>query len=45
MAVLVAKLGSSTLVGARGDLRDDVLKARVLDLVRLRRQGHHPVLV
>ena len=45
MAVLVAKLGSSTLVDARGDLRDDVLEARVRDLVRLRRQGHHPVLV
>ena len=45
MAILVAKLGSSTLVDASGDLREDVLEARVGDLVRLRRQGHHPVLV
>ena len=45
MAVLVAKLGSSTLVDARGQLRGDVLEARVRDLVRVRRQGHHPVLV
>jgi glutamate 5-kinase len=45
MAVLVAKLGSSTLVDAQGDLRNDVLEARVRDLVRVRRQGHHPVLV
>ena len=45
MAILVAKLGSSTLVNAAGRLRDDVLEARVRDLVRVRRQGHHPVLV
>ena len=45
MAVLVVKLGSSTLVGPGGRLRDDVLEARVRDLVRVRRQGHHPVLV
>ena len=45
MAVLVAKLGSATLVDAAGRLRDDVLEARVRDLVRVRRQGHHPVLV
>jgi glutamate 5-kinase len=45
MAILVAKLGSSTLVDAAGRLRDDVLEARVRDLVRVRRQGHHPVLV
>ena len=45
MAVLVVKLGSSTLVDPGGRLRDDVLEARVRDLVRVRRQGHHPVLV
>ncbi len=45
MAVLVAKLGSSTLVNPAGALREDVLEARVRDLVRVRRQGHHPVLV
>jgi len=45
MAVLVAKLGSSTLVDRSGRLRDDVVEARVRDLVRVRRQGHHPVLV
>ncbi|MGD9570829.1 MAG: glutamate 5-kinase [Thermoleophilia bacterium] len=45
MAVLVAKLGSSTLVDDAGELRHEVLEARVRDLVRVRRQGHHPVLV
>jgi glutamate 5-kinase len=45
MAVLVVKLGSSTLVDASGELRHDMLEARVRDLVRVRRQGHHPVLV
>jgi glutamate 5-kinase len=45
MAVLVVKLGSSTLVDSSGELRRDVLDARVRDLVRVRRQGHHPVLV
>lgn len=45
MAILVAKLGSSTLVDGEGRLRDDVLAARVRDLARVRRQGHHPVLV
>ncbi|HWH13346.1 MAG TPA: glutamate 5-kinase, partial [Miltoncostaeaceae bacterium] len=45
MSVLVAKIGSSTLVDAEGRVRDDVIAARVRDLVRLRRQGHRPVLV
>ena len=45
MSVIVAKLGSSTLVDADGELRADVLEARVRDLVRLRRQGHRPILV
>jgi glutamate 5-kinase len=45
MAVLVVKLGSSTLVDPGGALREDVLDARVRDLVRVRRQGHRPVLV
>ncbi|WP_217921112.1 glutamate 5-kinase [Miltoncostaea oceani] len=45
MAVIVVKLGSSTLVDAAGELRHEVLEARVRDLVRVRRQGHHPVLV
>ena len=45
MAVLVAKLGSSTLVDGDGNLRDDILEDRVRDLVRVRRQGHYPVLV
>ena len=45
MAVIVVKLGSSTLVNASGELRHDVLEARVRDLVRVRRQGNHPVLV
>jgi glutamate 5-kinase len=45
VAVLVVKLGSSTLVDPSGELRHDVLEARVRDLVRVRRQGHHPVLV
>jgi glutamate 5-kinase len=45
MAVLVTKLGSSTLVDPAGALRGEVLEARVRDLARVRRQGHHPVLV
>jgi len=45
VAILVVKLGSSTLVDAEGELRHEVLEARVRDLVRVRRQGHHPVLV
>ncbi len=45
MAVIVVKLGSSTLVDPSGELRHDILEARVRDLVRVRRQGHHPVLV
>lgn len=45
MATIVVKLGSSTLVDTDGRLRDEVLEARVRDLVRIRRQGHHPVLV
>jgi glutamate 5-kinase len=45
VAVLVVKLGSSTLVDDDGQLRDDVLEARVRDLVRVLRQGHQPVLV
>lgn len=45
MAILVVKIGSSTLVDDAGQLRTEVLDARVRDLVRVRRQGHHPVLV
>jgi glutamate 5-kinase len=45
VSVIVAKLGSSTLVDAAGQLRTDVLEARVRDLVRLRRLGHRPILV
>ena len=43
--MLVAKLGSATLVDAGGRLRDDVLRARVDDVVAARRMGHRPVLV
>ena len=45
MSVIVAKVGSSTLVDADGRLREDILAARVRDLVRLRRLGYRPVLV
>jgi glutamate 5-kinase len=45
MSVIVVKLGSSTLVDGDGALRDDVLEARVRDVVRVRRLGHQPVLV
>lgn len=45
MAVIVVKLGSSTLVDDSGELRHEVLEARVRDLVRVRRQGHRPILV
>jgi glutamate 5-kinase len=43
--IVVAKLGSSTLVNGDGALREDVLEARVADLVEVRRRGHHVVLV
>ena len=42
---IVVKLGSSTLVDGAGRIRDDVIEARVRDLVRLARQGLRPVLV
>ncbi len=45
MSITVVKLGSSTLVAPDGALRDDILEARVRDLVRIRRQGQRPVLV
>ncbi|MFN8123947.1 MAG: glutamate 5-kinase [Thermoleophilia bacterium] len=45
MSVLVAKLGSSTLVDGDGNLREELMEARVRDLVRVLRQGHRPVLV
>ena len=45
MSVLVAKLGTSTLVDDAGTVREDVLEARVREIVRVRRQGHRPVLV
>ena len=45
MSIMVAKLGSSTLVGEGGALRDDVLEARTADLVAVLRRGHRPVLV
>jgi len=45
VSVIVAKLGSSTLVDADGRLRTELLDARVRDLVRLRRLGHRPILV
>ncbi len=43
--VVVVKLGSSTLVAGDGRLRDDVLDARVAELVALREAGMSPVLV
>lgn len=45
MAVVVVKIGTSTLVDADGAFREDVLESRVSDLVGLLRAGHHPVLV
>jgi glutamate 5-kinase len=45
MATMVVKIGTSSLVDAAGQLRDDVLEQRVAELVRVRRQGHRPVLV
>ncbi len=45
MAVVVVKVGTSTLVDATGRFRDDVLESRVRELVRIQRQGHQPVLV
>ncbi len=45
MSVFVVKIGTSTLVDDTGRFREDVLDARVRDLVRIQRQGHQPVLV
>jgi glutamate 5-kinase len=45
MSVFVVKLGSSTLVDDDGNIRDEVLEARVREVVRVRRQGHRPVVV
>jgi glutamate 5-kinase len=45
MAVLVVKIGTSSLVDADRGLREEILEARAADLVRARRQGHQPVLV
>jgi glutamate 5-kinase len=42
---VVVKLGSSTLVAPDGRLREEVLDARVADLVALRARGLQPVLV
>lgn len=42
---MVVKIGTSSLVDSAGRLRDDVLDERVAELVRVRRQGHRPVLV
>lgn len=43
--VIVVKLGSSTLVDGDGRLRDDLLGARVAELVALAEAGMSPVLV
>ncbi len=43
--VIVIKIGSSTLVDARGALREDVLARRVAEIAALRSAGMHPVLV
>ena len=45
MSVVVAKVGSSTLVDGAGRVRLDVLEMRVADLARVARLGHRPVLV
>lgn len=43
--VLVAKIGSSTLVGGDASIRQDVIEARAADLVEARRMGLRVVLV
>jgi glutamate 5-kinase len=43
--IVVAKLGSSTLVDDAGRLRHEVVRARVADLVEAYRGGHRVVLV
>ena len=43
--IIVIKIGSSTLVDEDGNLRDDVLGARVAEIAALRDAGMHPVLV
>jgi glutamate 5-kinase len=42
---MVVKIGTSSLVDPGGRLRGDILDERVAELVRVRRQGHRPVLV
>ncbi len=45
MSLIVAKLGSSTLVDQAGNLRERVMAARAADFARLRRDGHRVVVV
>lgn len=45
MSLLVAKLGSSSLVDRDGLLRESVIEDRVAELCRLRHAGHHVLLV
>lgn len=45
MPVVVVKIGTSTLVDPDGAFREEILEARVADLVELRRRGYRPVLV
>ncbi len=45
MSLLVAKLGSSSLVDDDGLLRESVIEHRVEELCRLRHAGHHVLLV
>lgn len=44
-ATVVVKIGTSTLVDSEGAFREEVLEARVADLVALRAAGYRPVLV
>lgn len=45
MAIVVVKIGTSSLADTSGRLRDDVVSALVADLVGVRATGHQPVLV
>ncbi len=43
--VVIVKIGSSTIVGEDGRLREDVIRARAADVLALRQEGHRPVVV
>lgn len=43
--VVIVKIGSSTIVGEDGRLREDVIRSRARDVIGARQAGYHPVVV